>query len=49
MLFPSLYEEDETHKEKSLTLDFPFKTKDTSKRYNNNQQNSMKEDSIIFV
>ena len=49
MLFPSLYEEDETHKEKSLNLDFPFKTKDTSKRYNNNQQNSMKEDSIIFV
>lgn len=48
MLFPSLNEEDDIHKEKSFTLDFPFKTKDNTKR-NINQQNSVKEDSIIFV
>ena len=41
-------EEKENSKEKNRTIDFPFKTKDTSKRYNN-AQNSFKEDSIIFV
>ena len=41
-------EEEENSKENNKTLDFPFKTKDTSKRYNN-LQNSFKEDSIIFV
>ena len=49
MLFLNFTEEEEDNsKENNKTLDFPFKTKDTSKRYNN-LQNSFKEDSIIFV